>query len=228
MRRHPDLPAIHRTRRRGPLRGAATHSVDRRACSSGTTAVRCGPRTGCCGVSCDATFDEVDAPDVVVFPGGIGTRQLIHDEAIRAWLQAVHPNTTFTTSVCTGALLLAAAGLLDGLTATTHWRAADLLNGLGARYVPDESSSTCRSGSSPPPGCPAASTWPCGWSSCSSIARPPGGSAAHRIRPAAALRLGRTCQGRSRDGGQGRRILDRPAVARSFLGPDFSGQPAIR
>ena len=58
-------------------------------------------------------------------------------KSIRGWLQSVHPDTTFTTSVCTGALLLAAAGLLDGLTATTHWRAADLLTELGARYVPE-------------------------------------------------------------------------------------------
>jgi putative intracellular protease/amidase len=92
---------------------------------------------GMLGVTCDAAFDEVTAPDVVVFPGGIGTRQLIHDEATRAWLQAVHPGTTYTTSVCTGALLLAAAGLLDGLTATTHWSSAQLLNDLGARYVAD-------------------------------------------------------------------------------------------
>ena len=92
---------------------------------------------GMLGMSCDATFDEVPAPDVVVFPGGIGTRRLIHDDDVRAWLQAVHPQTTFTTSVCTGALLLAAVGLLDGLTATTHWRAAELLNELGARYVPE-------------------------------------------------------------------------------------------
>jgi putative intracellular protease/amidase len=91
---------------------------------------------GMLGVACDATFDEVGAPDVVVVPGGIGTRELIHDDAIRAWLRSVHPNTRLTTSVCTGALLLAAAGLLDGLTATTHWRSADLLNELGARYVP--------------------------------------------------------------------------------------------
>jgi putative intracellular protease/amidase len=91
---------------------------------------------GMLGVSCDATFDEVATPEVVVFPGGIGTRQLIHDEGIRGWLRSVHPTTTFTTSVCTGALLLAAAGLLDGLTATTHWRAAGLLNELGAHYVP--------------------------------------------------------------------------------------------
>jgi putative intracellular protease/amidase len=92
---------------------------------------------GMLGVTCDATFDEVAAPDVVVFPGGIGTRQLVHDDDIRGWLQSVHPNTTLTTSVCTGALLLAAAGLLDGLTATTHWSAAELLNDLGARYVPE-------------------------------------------------------------------------------------------
>ncbi|BBX75679.1 DJ-1/PfpI family protein [Mycobacterium shinjukuense] len=91
---------------------------------------------GMLGVTCDATFEEVRAPDVVVFPGGIGTRVLVGDEAVRCWLQSVHPHTRFTTSVCTGALLLAAAGLLDGLTATTHWRAADLLDELGARYVP--------------------------------------------------------------------------------------------
>jgi putative intracellular protease/amidase len=92
---------------------------------------------GMLGVSCDATFDEVAAPNVVVVPGGIGTRLLIRDEAIRAWLQSVHPHTTFTTSVCTGSLLLAAAGLLDGLTATTHWSAAELLNQLGAHYLPN-------------------------------------------------------------------------------------------
>ncbi|OJZ72004.1 thiamine biosynthesis protein ThiJ [Mycobacterium paraffinicum] len=92
---------------------------------------------GMLGLCCDARFDEVAAPDVVLVPGGIGTRRLIHDETIRTWLQAVHPGTTFTTSVCTGALLLAAAGLLEGLTATTHWRANDLLNELGAHYVPE-------------------------------------------------------------------------------------------
>ena len=92
---------------------------------------------GMLGVSCDATFDEVTAPDVVVVPGGIGTRVLVGDETIGGWLREVHAGTVFTTSVCTGALLLAGAGLLDGLTATTHWRAVDELNKLGAVYVPD-------------------------------------------------------------------------------------------
>jgi len=90
---------------------------------------------GMLGLVCDVTFDEVRSPDVVVVPGGIGTRRLIDDDAIRGWLRSVHPHTTFTTSVCTGALLLAAAGLLDGLTDTTHWSASGLLNDLGARYV---------------------------------------------------------------------------------------------
>ncbi|QUR65719.1 DJ-1/PfpI family protein [Mycobacterium spongiae] len=89
------------------------------------------------GMTCDATFDEVSTPDVVVFPGGPGTRILVEDQTFRGWLQSVHPHTKFTTSVCTGALVLGAAGLLDGLTATTHWRAAEQLNELGATYVPD-------------------------------------------------------------------------------------------
>ncbi|MEO8814639.1 MAG: DJ-1/PfpI family protein [Mycobacterium sp.] len=92
---------------------------------------------GMLGMTCDATFDELTRPDVIVVPGGIGTRALVEDEAVLGWLQSAHAHTRFTTSVCTGALLLAAAGLLDGLTATTHWRAAILLGELGVDYVPD-------------------------------------------------------------------------------------------
>ncbi len=88
------------------------------------------------GLTCDATFDEITEPDVLVFPGGIGTRALIHDDVVLDWVREVHKHTTFTTSVCTGGLVLAAAGLLTGLTATTHWRVQDLFNSLGARYVP--------------------------------------------------------------------------------------------
>lgn len=91
---------------------------------------------GMLGMTCDATLDELTRPDVVVVPGGIGTRALLDDAALLDWLRNAHAHSTFTTSVCTGALLLAAAGLLDDLTATTHWRAAELLETLGARYVP--------------------------------------------------------------------------------------------
>jgi len=79
-------------------------------------------------------FDDFLDPDVIVVPGGIGTEKLIPARhPILAWIRAVHPSTTWTTSVCTGSLLLAAAGLLDGLEATSHWAAYDLLAGLGAK-----------------------------------------------------------------------------------------------
>lgn len=91
---------------------------------------------GMLGVMVDKSFAEVTRPDVVVFPGGIGTRALVNDDEVRDWVREAHNHTTFTTSVCTGSLVLAAAGLLTGLTATTHWRAVELLNSLGAQYLP--------------------------------------------------------------------------------------------
>ena len=91
---------------------------------------------GMLGLMCDAGFDEVSDPDVLLIPGGVGTRTLIRDEAMLEWIRQVHRSTLFTTSVCTGSLVLAAAGLLDGLTATTHWSCADILGSLGAVYTP--------------------------------------------------------------------------------------------
>ncbi len=91
---------------------------------------------GFLGITADATFDEVPNPDVVVFPGGFGTRALTADERVLGWVRAAHQTSTFTTSVCTGSLVLAAAGLLDGLTATTHWGAYDRLGQLGALPTP--------------------------------------------------------------------------------------------
>lgn len=85
----------------------------------------------------DASIDEVTDPDIVVVPGGFGTRALLEHEPLLGWLRGVHERSTWTTSVCTGALLLAAAGLLDGKRATTHWLARDLLAQLGAEPVPD-------------------------------------------------------------------------------------------
>jgi putative intracellular protease/amidase len=91
---------------------------------------------GMLGLEVQAAFSDVPAPDVVVVPGGPGTRALLADEDVLGWLRAAHATSTWTTSVCTGSLLLAAAGLLDGLEATTHWAARDELEALGARYVP--------------------------------------------------------------------------------------------
>lgn len=87
---------------------------------------------GFLGVNADATFDDFTDPDVIVVPGGVGTRQLMErSHPIHVWLPKAHETTRFTTSVCTGSLVLAAAGLLDGLTATTHWGAYQVLDEYG-------------------------------------------------------------------------------------------------
>jgi transcriptional regulator GlxA family with amidase domain len=90
---------------------------------------------GFLGITADATFEEFPRPDVVVFPGGVGTRPLVHDERVTGWLRTAHETTTFTTSVCTGSIVLGAAGLLDGLTATTHWSCYPELEAHGATPV---------------------------------------------------------------------------------------------
>lgn len=87
---------------------------------------------GFLGLSVDATFDEVTAPDVVIVPGGIGTRALLEDQPLLEWVRHVHRTTTYTTSVCTGSLVLGAAGLLQGLTATTYWSVLPMLERFGA------------------------------------------------------------------------------------------------
>jgi transcriptional regulator GlxA family with amidase domain len=85
----------------------------------------------------DASLDEVTSPDILVIPGGFGTRALLGHEPLLEWIREVHETSTWTTSVCTGALLLAAAGLLDDAPATTHWLARELLAELGGKPVPD-------------------------------------------------------------------------------------------
>ena len=87
---------------------------------------------GLLGVTIDATFEELPNPDIVVFPGGVGTRQLMHDERVLDWVRAAHASSTYTTSVCTGSLVLGGAGLLEGLTATTHWACYPELEATGA------------------------------------------------------------------------------------------------
>jgi putative intracellular protease/amidase len=87
---------------------------------------------GFLGLTVDYTFDEVQHPDVLLIPGGVGTRALIHDDVILEWIRNAHETSRFTTSVCTGSLLLAAAGLLEGRKATTHFSARPLLIKYGA------------------------------------------------------------------------------------------------
>src|SRR5262249_58529073 len=75
----------------------------------------------------DASLEEVPSPDILVIPGGYGTRDLLEHEPLLDWIRQVHETSQWTTSVCTGALLLAASGLLDDAPATTHWLARELL-----------------------------------------------------------------------------------------------------
>ena len=87
---------------------------------------------GFLGMSVDVAFDDLRDPDVIVVPGGIGTRALMKNHPILDWLRRAHETTRFTTSVCTGSLVLGAAGLLRDLEATTHWSAYNELRSLGA------------------------------------------------------------------------------------------------
>ena len=91
---------------------------------------------GMLGLTADALFEEVPEPDVVVFPGGVGTRSLEQDERVLAWVRHAHAGSRYTTSVCTGSLVLGAAGLLRGLSATTHWACYRELAAHGAEPTP--------------------------------------------------------------------------------------------
>ena len=94
----------------------------------------------------DHTWDSAPEIDVLVFPGGQGTRPLVRDEAVHAWLDKVRSNGALMTSVCTGALVYAGAGFLQGRPATTHWENFDELLGIDesiqadreARFVDDD------------------------------------------------------------------------------------------
>jgi putative intracellular protease/amidase len=94
-----------------------------------------GPKrteNGMLALTADVSFADLPDPEVLVVPGGLGTRALMHDEPTLAWLRGAHQSSQWTTSVCTGSLLLAAAGLLHGLEATTHWLSLDMLAEHGA------------------------------------------------------------------------------------------------
>lgn len=76
-------------------------------------------------------FEDAPPIDLVVVPGGFGTRPLLHDEETLDWIRRTAASARQVTSVCTGSLLLGKAGLLEGRRATTHWAALDLLESLG-------------------------------------------------------------------------------------------------
>ena len=81
----------------------------------------------------DEPLSAVEHPEIIMVPGGFGTRALMTPNPLLDWLRAAHATSQWTTSVCTGSLLLGAAGILNGLEATTHWAALDTLASLGAK-----------------------------------------------------------------------------------------------
>ena len=113
LARMPGAEIVIVGKQRGPVRDPRTHWT----------------------LTAEASIAEVPRPGVLVLPGGAGVRPLCADEPILEWLRGAHGTTSWTTSVCTGSLLLGAAGLLRGLTATTHWASRELLEQFGARYV---------------------------------------------------------------------------------------------
>jgi transcriptional regulator GlxA family with amidase domain len=88
--------------------------------------------TGQLALVADAPLQELSHPDIVLVPGGPGQVALMDDAPLHEWLRAAHETSTWTTSVCTGSLVLAAAGLLTGRRATSNWQALDMLRELGA------------------------------------------------------------------------------------------------
>ncbi|TMK71491.1 MAG: DJ-1/PfpI family protein [Actinobacteria bacterium] len=91
--------------------------------------------TGRLGLNADAAIADVRDPAIVLVPGGEGNRPLMLDDEVLDWLRGAHETSTWTTSVCTGALVLGAAGILDAKRATTHWAYLDRLRELGAEPV---------------------------------------------------------------------------------------------
>lgn len=88
--------------------------------------------TGRLGLNADLTITDAPAPDVLLIPGGEGNRPLLADEEVLDWVRAAHDDSTWTTSVCTGSLVLAAARVLEGKRATSHWVHRDSLADFGA------------------------------------------------------------------------------------------------
>jgi putative intracellular protease/amidase len=92
--------------------------------------------TGQLALNADVTLEQLPNPDVLLVPGGPGQSDLMDHGVLHEWLRTAHASSTWTTSVCTGSLVLGAAGLLTGKRATSNWQALDELRALGAEVVP--------------------------------------------------------------------------------------------
>jgi putative intracellular protease/amidase len=94
-----------------------------------------GPKrteNGMLSLVADHSLEDVQSPEILVVPGGFGSRRLLDDEQVLGWIRKAHETSLWTTSVCTGSLLLGAAGILRGLRATSHWLSLDRMAEFGA------------------------------------------------------------------------------------------------
>lgn len=92
--------------------------------------------TGQLGLVATATWDELPNPQIILIPGGSGTMKATQNQALLNWLKGAHASSEWTTSVCTGAFVLGAIGILQGLEVTTHWGSRDYIQPYcGANYV---------------------------------------------------------------------------------------------
>ncbi len=97
-----------------------------------------GPKrtdTGSLALTADNSLDDAAAPEILLLPGGAGTRPLLSDGPVLDWVRAAHETSRWTTSVCTGSLILGAAGVLGGVRATSHWIWREYLARFGAEVV---------------------------------------------------------------------------------------------
>jgi putative intracellular protease/amidase len=100
-----------------------------------------GPITADSGVlvlGATHSFTETPSPDVILVPGGMSTGQHARDEKLLDWVRRAHQSATWTASVCSGSIILAAAGLLSGKRATSHWLVLPMLKTLGANPVTNQ------------------------------------------------------------------------------------------
>jgi putative intracellular protease/amidase len=105
---------------------------DSRVTFIGTEAGPYKTDNGMLTILAEASLEDLPNPEIICVPGGWGTREAIHDERLVSWIRAAHETSEWTTSVCTGSLLLAAAGVLDGVNATCHWLELETLGEMGA------------------------------------------------------------------------------------------------
>lgn len=91
--------------------------------------------TGALALSADLALADLPDPEIVLVPGGEGNRPLLGDDEVLDWLRSAHETSAWTTSVCTGSLVLGAAGLLEGKRATSHWVYREALRAYGAEPV---------------------------------------------------------------------------------------------